>query len=207
MTQRQTKKRQAYTLIEMLLVLAVMSVLIAIFAPLSGASVNDQLGSAAHVVASDINFTRDLAVTNGSSYTLTFNTATNSYQLQHSGSNTLLQVLPPTPFSVAGESPHQRTCRLNTLPGAHIELLGLANGGSVQQTATVEFTSLGAVQSGAAATVWLAAGHGDTRRYVSVTVNPVLGTATAGEITRQAPPGVESGSHNVPGDGIGSSSW
>jgi len=198
--------RKAYTLIEMLLVIAVMSVLIAILAPLSGAPVNDQLAAAAHVVASDAGFTRDLAVSSGSSYTLTYAATSNGYVLKHAGVNPALDILPATPFRTTGDPLTSRSFNLSTLPGAHIELLGVEQSAAFQSAASIKFTSLGSLDSGAGAIVWLAAGQGDTRRYVSISIDPVLGLATAGQVTSAPPAALAAGMHDMHGDGIGSGS-
>ncbi len=205
MNPRRTRaSRQAYTLIEMLLVIAIMGVMIAIIVPLSGSSVNDELASAAHVVASDVNFTRDLAVSNGSEYTLTFSQSGNSYRLQHTGDNTLLHVLPDAPFGVNSDLPIHRTCNLAQLPGAGIELLGVEASGSFLPETAVIFGPLGALNSGAASNIWLAAGNGASRRYMPVHINPVLGSATTGQITAEPPFALISYLHSEGDDGHGS---
>src|SRR5262245_42798814 len=90
--------RAALTLIELLLTIAVLGILAAILIPQLSGDVPERLDAGAQVVAADIDYARSLAVANNSTYRLTFDKATNSYCLQHTGSLAALNTLPRSPF-------------------------------------------------------------------------------------------------------------
>jgi hypothetical protein len=141
-------------------------------------------------VAADLDYARSLAVSNGSKYQVTFELVAQSYTLRHSGSDSSLHILPPSPFRRPGDSPQEHIVELAGLPrlSATVELAGLRTTGFYPQTVTdVEFNSLGALTRSDPTSVWLACGQGATRLYVPVEVDPVTGLATVGEIQTTLP--------------------
>src|SRR5687768_9519392 len=90
--------RAALTLIELLLTIAVLGIIAAAIIPSLSADIPARLTSAAQVVSSDLEYARSLAVSNNSKYQITFNTGDNYYYLRHSGTNTVLNTLPASPF-------------------------------------------------------------------------------------------------------------
>jgi prepilin-type N-terminal cleavage/methylation domain-containing protein len=184
------RTRDGYTLIELLIVISLMGIFAALLLPRFEPSVRDQLRGVAEIVAADLSYARNLSVTNDSKYTLTFNRTANSYTLQHTGANNLLDVLPPTPYRHSSNSPDTQVTYLEDLPhlGATVEIVGVSsNGGSVSGFGSVEFDSLGGIDGGQTFTVWLACGAGDSRRYQSLTVKPITGIVTIGDFGAIAP--------------------
>ena len=90
--------RTAFTLLELLLVMAVVGILLGMVLTRDEPSANDQLRAAAAILASDLDYGRSLAVANSDTYRFTFDNQNNRYILQYSGSNTALSALPATPF-------------------------------------------------------------------------------------------------------------
>jgi prepilin-type N-terminal cleavage/methylation domain-containing protein len=181
---------RGYTLIEMLIVISLMGVLAALLLPRFEPSTYDQLQGAAQIISADIAYARNLAVTNDSHYSLTFDRATNSYTLRHTGHNNLLDVLPITPYRHSGEAPDAQVTYLEDLPhlGPRVELIGVSKGsGSVSTSSTLEFNSLGGLEGAQPVTIWIACGEDDSRRYLSLVVAPVTGLVTMGEFQATAP--------------------
>jgi prepilin-type N-terminal cleavage/methylation domain-containing protein len=181
--------RRGYSLVELLIVISLMGILAAILLPRFEPSLHDQLQGAAQIISADLNYARNLAVTNNSKYRVGFKRDTNAYYLQHSGTNSLLNVLPLTPYRNANDTPTLQTTYLQDLPrlGTVVEVWGVKSGnGAVSDTGTIEFNALGGLESGQATTLWLAAGVGETRRYQSLTIAPVTGIVSLG--TFQAVP-------------------
>ena len=90
--------RRAFTLVEVIMVILLISVLSAIILPSMNPSVYNQLQAAGEVVVNDLAAGRSLAVTNSSTYSFTFDLPNNQYYLQYSGSNSALSTLPSSPF-------------------------------------------------------------------------------------------------------------
>lgn len=150
----------------------------------------DALENAAQIVSSDLERARNLAVSNNSQYKITFNADGSGYYLQHSGSNTSLNTLPSWPYKQRTDPSDRQTTLLKKLPGLDdVELIGIAQvvSSNRQKVSDVTFTSLGATSRTQATEVWLAAGVGDARRYLAVTVNATTGLANVGDVLGTAP--------------------
>src|SRR5688500_9883392 len=63
------------TLVELLITLAVISIVAALLIPQLGQQIPDQLSAVAQIVASDLEYSRALAVANNSQYRITFELA------------------------------------------------------------------------------------------------------------------------------------
>lgn len=183
-------RQRAYTLIELLIVIALMGILAALLLPQFEPSTHEQLQGAAQIIAGDIAYARNLAVSHDSKYRLTFHAAANSYTLQHTGTNHLLDVLPLTPYRTNTSTPDQQVTLLEALPhiGAAVEVVGIQVGGNATAaTGMLEFTSLGGLQGAEPVTIWLACGTDQTRRYLPLTVAPVTGLCEVGEFVATPP--------------------
>ena len=179
---------RGYTLVELLIVVALVGVLAAAVLPSFNPSVGDGLTSAAQILASDLAYARSLAVTNNRRYKLTFDTTQNRYVLTHSGSNSLLQVLPPSAFHRTDDAPNQQTTDLDDIPhtGPTAQLLA-AQTALLTPVADVEFGPLGGTTRTAATVVWLASGNGNNQRYLSVSIDPITGLAALGDLQANRP--------------------
>ena len=179
-----------FSLIELLIVIALMGILAGVVLPSSNPTIHDQLHSAAQILATDLAYARSLAVTHGSSYRITFDASQNRYVLRHSGTGAALDRLPASPFRDPSDPPDEHIVDLDDLPhlGAPVQLAAVAaTTGTPQQTGEVEYGPLGETTESAYTLVWLSAGAGEAKRYIVVYVNPVTGLATIGPFSGNGP--------------------
>jgi hypothetical protein len=173
-----------------LITLAVISIVAAMLIPQLGQQIPDQLSAVAQIVASDLEYARALAVANNSQYQVTFEPGENRYHLRHSGANTLLHVLPASPFRQAGDPPDQQSSDLDDLPLAHpaVEIARVVSGtGVITAVSDVEFTPLGGTTRSAPTTIWLRCGQGSDTIYVPIEINPATGLVEIGSLTEALP--------------------
>ena len=179
-----------YSLVEILIVVSLMVLLAGLIIPQFNPGVHTQLQTAAELVVTDLEYTRTLAVTNNSRYQLTFNTDQNHYVLEHTGSSTLLDALPPTPFRRSDDPPDKHYTYLDDIPrlGPGVWLQGVLKMASSPQSATdVEFGPLGGTTRSEETVIWLSSGTGEARRYIFVSVNPATGLGSVGDFVSTAP--------------------
>jgi len=183
-------KRCGYTLVEIMISIAVIGIMAAAAVPLFQPDVAAQLESFAQIVASDLMHARDLAVTNNSKYRITFDRANNRYYLEHSGANSALNTLPESIFRNVADTSTRHYTDLDEVPqlGAGAFLAGVVAPESPPTAVTaIEFGPLGATTQTAETVVWLSGGAGDGLRYVAVRVNPTTGLADVDDITAVTP--------------------
>jgi hypothetical protein len=159
------------------------------------ADLPERLDAAAQVVAADLDYARALAVANNSTYRITFQPELNQYQLRHTGSNPLLNVLPRSPFRQNDDPVDQQTTRLTDLPlpDPGVQLVSVVvMQGTGQATTYIEFKRLGETASKYESVVWLSCGNGSARRYISVHVNPITGLTEIGPLQAALPSAVAS---------------
>ena len=173
------------------MVVVVMSVLAAMMIPLVGTDTTDKLTAAAEVLAAELENARGLAIANDSSYRLTFNLASNRFDLQHSGANIAFDPLPPSPFRRYDDSATQQTTVLSELPfpRATVVLQTVVTAPSATPTTNVEFTPLGSTTSTQETIIWLGCGSGTTARFLSVHVDPATGLVEINQPRRALPTG------------------
>ena len=99
------------SVLELLIVVAVMGILAGLVLPKSDPSLHEQLRATAQIIAADLAYGRSLAVTNNSWYRFAFDTDNNQYVLDHSGSDPSLDALPDSPFRSADDPPERRSVR------------------------------------------------------------------------------------------------
>ncbi len=189
-SQLKTHRRDAFSLIELLLVLVIMGIFAAMAIPSASPSLHDQLEGVARVMAGDIAYARNLAVVNSDTYRLTFDLVNNQYTLTYSGTNPSLATLPASPFHSPSDPPNQQIVRLANLP--HLGgSVGIYNVYSMQSPAQavsyVEFGPLGSTTNANSTVIWFSAGNGPEARYISVRVNPVTGLTWVENFQATAP--------------------
>ena len=186
-----------FSLLELLLVVAIMGILAALVLPSTQPAIYDQLRSTAQIVATDLAYARSLAVTNNSNYRITFELDANRYVLKHSGANAALNQLPQSPFSSPNDPADRHIVDLDDLPhtGPTVRLAAAATSGTTMQSVgDVGFGPLGQTINADQTTrtdpttIWLMAGGGNDKKYMTLIVNPVTGLAQTGAYSSGGPP-------------------
>jgi prepilin-type N-terminal cleavage/methylation domain-containing protein len=183
-------KNAGFTLIELLIVMAVICILVGAMIPRGNLNVLDELRSAAQIVNTELAYGRSLAMANNDKYKFTFDTTQNRFTLQHSGSNTSLNQLPSTSFKSPSDTPTQHVVDLDEFPhmGPIVQIPAVTVAGTNQRVSEIEFTPLGATTRTAGTAVWLASGSGSNTRYITITVDPVIGLGQIGDYSVTGPP-------------------
>ena len=185
----QKRRQRAFTLIEVLIVIAIMGIFAALAIPSAAPNASEQLQAAGDMIIADLDLARSLAVVNNSTYQISYDPSRNSYVLRHTGVNPTLDDLPEHPFIAPGGPSDSRTIDLDDIPsfGATVSLHDVYVGGAPAAFNDVEFTALGSTQRAAETQIWLTAGVGKQQRFLSVDVNPVTGLATLGQMQATTP--------------------
>jgi prepilin-type N-terminal cleavage/methylation domain-containing protein len=187
---RRRRPPAGFSLIEVLLVISLMAILAGLVLPNSSPSIHDQLQATAQIVSGDLAYGRSLAVTHNSRYRIDFDVSENRYVLSHSGSDASLDALPDSPWRNPDDPADKHVVDLDELPhlGVGVKIAAVEEAGSVSRTVgSMEFGPFGETTSSGSTVIWLAAGEGSARRYVSISVNPVTGLASIGAYTAKAP--------------------
>ncbi|NIL98277.1 MAG: hypothetical protein GTO62_14395, partial [Planctomycetales bacterium] len=190
--QHRASHRAALTLLELVILLVVLSTVAALVIPDMRPGVVEQLRSAGRVVAAELDYARNLAVTFNSDYRVTFATSLNQVVIQHVGSDTTLNVLPPSPNRSASDPPDQQILRLGALPGIRepVSILGVTAGpvgGAEQLVDHVDFGPWGETSRSVPTTLWLSAGAGDAAHHLPLTIDPVTGVVRLGDPQGERP--------------------
>jgi prepilin-type N-terminal cleavage/methylation domain-containing protein len=187
---RRSRQRAALTLVEMLIVITLVGILSALVLPSAMPSIHDELVAGAQIVAADLAYGRSLAVLNNDSYQYLFDVTHNQYTLQYAGTNPTLAALPPSPFQSPQDPATQYIVRLSQWPRLSVPVTIY----DVQQLApqpieatSVTFGPLGGTTQAQPIVIWLAAGVGAARRFISVSLNPTTGLATTGSFQATTP--------------------
>lgn len=184
-------RRRALSLVELIVVILILAILATFAIPLVGSNVPDKLDAAAVVVVCDLELARSLAVSNSSSYRVSFDIVESTYSLEHVGANTALDVLPASPFHHASDGGKTLTAELDDLPSLDggVQLISvLINQSPPAEVADVEFDRLGSTSRVDQTVLWLAAGLGDDRRYLSIVIDPTSGLAEPKPPAQKAKP-------------------
>lgn len=172
------RQSAGFSLVELLIVISIIGIIAGLIIPGANPSLRDQLQSTAQLIANDIAYARGLAVSNGSSYKLSFDLTNNQYVLRHSGTNSTLNTLPPSPFHLRSDAANQHTIRLADLPRVNQQarlFAVYAQGASPATVSDLEFGPLGETTRTQPTIIWLTVGTGADQRWISVRVNPVTG--------------------------------
>jgi Tfp pilus assembly protein FimT len=175
------------------LTIAVLGILAALLIPQLSGDLPERLTAAAQVVAADLDYARSLAVSNNTTYRITFQPGANRYTLRHSGAAAQFNTLPPSPHRENDDPVTQQTTNLSALPIPEpgVRLVAVVQmQGTGQSTTEIEFNPLGGTTSPRTTVVWLACGRGSVRRFISVGVDPITGLVTIGSPVSALPSAV-----------------
>ncbi len=180
------RRRPGFSIFELLMVVTIMGILAAIAIPNLTPGAAQQLRSAGKLLAADLTYARSLAVANNSYYLVTFDLQDNCYVLTHSGTNASLDTLPDSAMRNPSDPDDQQIVDLKELPdlAGKVCLYAVRAGGAVT---TVEFGPLGSTERSAETTIWLQIGNQTEPRWIGVTINPVTGLATVGDVLDSPP--------------------
>jgi prepilin-type N-terminal cleavage/methylation domain-containing protein len=186
-----SRRQFGFTLVELMIVIAIMSVLVTLIIPNFQPNSAAQLRATAEIVASDVAYARSMAVSRASSYTITFDLDSNAYGLKHTGSLAALNSLPTSPFHY-DDANTERTTNLDELPGwgkaAQIAAVyATPESGPPNAVTSVQFASLGQTTRSDTTTIWLQVGQATSRRYISIEIDPVTGLESVGDLTDTMP--------------------
>lgn len=177
-------QRVGMTLIEVLLVVAIMAILAGLAIPNGSPGIVEQLRSTASIVSADLAYARSQAVTYGSEFRVTFRKGSGEYEIEHVGANAALDDVLRNPFGDDPGATGEYVVVLADLPnlGSEVRLAGMvtldAVGDAQEYVRRVTFGSLGETSRTEDTRLWLAVGRGSTRKTISVHVNAVTGLAT-----------------------------
>lgn len=183
-----------FTLVELLIVVAIMGIIAGMVIPQLEPGVASQLEAAGGIVVTDLDYARQLAVANQSSYAVEFAADGTQYTVTHTGSNTSLDTLPSSPFRRPTDPADQHISRFADLPqaGLRVSFLAMEPTPAVSAGNRLEFGPLGSLSSGTPTRIWLTGGQGRSRFYLPIMVNAVTGLAVLGEMTSANPVGTQS---------------
>lgn len=187
---RSPQTRRGLTLIEILITVAILGILAAAVIPQFGATAPDQVRGAAQIVAADMDYARSLAISNNSTYLITFSKSRNGYILTHSGTNTSLDDLPDNPFRRPSDDSKSLIVLLSDFPhvGSDVTIAAVVTDEPAPQEVTsIEFDTLGQTTRKQPTLIWLSSRAGAEDIYLPIEINPVTGLTTIGEITTVAP--------------------
>lgn len=184
-------KPHGFTLVEIMIVVAILGVLAGLAIPYFEPTATAKLQAAAEIVAFDVALARSMAVSRGSQYTIAFDIANNSYQLTHTGTLTALDNLPSSPFHY-DDAATTRTTRLDDLPGVGsaarlAAVYAQPDTGTPTNVTDVEFQSLGQTSRTETTVIWLEIGQAASRRYISIEINPITGLESVEDIALALP--------------------
>ena len=93
-------KRRGFTLIELIIVVVILSIAALMAVPAVSNAADIQVRSAANQIAADLDYAKGLAITHQSRYTVVFDVANESYQIQDSDGNLIEHSVNPGNFVV-----------------------------------------------------------------------------------------------------------
>ncbi len=102
------KHNKAFTLIEMLIVIAILAIIAMVVIPQMSAASSAQLDAASGIIASDLEYAKSLSISTQQWHSVVFDESSESYQIQDSDGNVVPYKMNPTGYYVVDFSNDSR---------------------------------------------------------------------------------------------------
>jgi len=188
---RRSKKRAAFTLLEVLLVVALLAILASVVVPAAQTQQPLTLEAAARRVASDLRYARNLAIQYGTPVTVQFDTRAGTYDIRWAGDVTAPMPRPwnPTLLSSDGNSIHHSLNPHNRSEFGRTHFVFAAIYRSPSQSAVDDVTFGPTGGTGPARNedtiIWVGLGRGEDSRFIRIRISWVTGLVWVGSPTSQ----------------------
>lgn len=177
---RRCRSRAAFTLVEVIIVLGVLAILASLIIPAMHTAGAQSLQSAARKLAADLRLARSLAVQTGSDWSVEFDLATNSYEVTHTGVESVPTLRNPLAAAGQEEGPYEVSFNGVSAGGnlvQQIVLIGVALEQSRAPVTDVTFHSGGGTGPSRAedTLIWIGDRSETGARYVRIRISWITG--------------------------------
>ena len=92
--------KKAFTIVELIIVVFILSIVSMIAIPMLSSAADTQVRSAANILAADIEYTKNLAITHQENYSVVFDSSNHTYEIRDKYSNVIDHPVTGKPYSV-----------------------------------------------------------------------------------------------------------
>ena len=178
----------AFTLVELLIVVALVGLAIGMTVSEFGANQQTTADQAIRLIATQVDYVREMAVANNTKYTITFDTTNDRLVLAHTGNETGLDELPDSSFWQNAETGNDQYLHLAELPISWPIALSRAVQSSDQDAlvSSVEFEPTGGTNAGDDVDLWIQVGESPAT-YATVNILNGTGLTEVGNLATTLP--------------------
>jgi len=175
-------------LVELLMVVAIVGVMIGMVVSEFGANEATTADQALRLVSAQLDYVRELAVSNNSKYTVTLDTGKNRLVLAHTGGDTSLDQLPESSFWHELDRTDNQYFVFADLPLSWpVTLLGaVESSDDTTEVTSIEFGPTGGTSEADDVDLWIAVGKAPPT-YGSITILAGTGLIEVGDLSTSAP--------------------
>ena len=178
------KQPRSFTLMEMLIVVALIGIALGMALTEVDTTQESTASHLAELVATQLDYVRELAIANNTQYTVTFDKLNDRFVLTHTGTDTALDALPQSYFWQEGSTSTVQYYDLDQIP-VHwpVALTGAGrySDNSISET-SVEFLPTGGTTVGDDLVICLEVGS-KNKSFIVVIVSSVTGLTEVGPMT------------------------